>query len=99
MTLFSLDCGETYYLDNGFVNFTEVETTFNQSVTVQCNDGYEINGDPFIHCRPNGSWSTNTTCQIIGTIYYHLFESHRTSESTLSNQFAFKEIFCRANQE
>ena len=68
MTLSSLDCGETYYFDNGYVNFTGVETTFNQSVPVQCNDGYEIYGDPDIHCLQNGSWSTNTTCQIIGMV-------------------------------
>lgn len=60
------DCGDTYTLDNGVVDFTGgAITTYGRSLPVTCNTGYEPIGGSRITCLSDGIWST-VTCEIIG---------------------------------
>ena len=60
------DCGDSYDLDNGYVNFDGVETTFDHTIPVTCEEGYVVEGEPHITCLASGAWSTNTQCRIVG---------------------------------
>ena len=62
-SLIQSDCGDTYTLNNGYVNFTGHATTYNEEVPVMCNEGYEIEGDPKIKCLATGAWSQDTACR------------------------------------
>ena len=42
------------------------ETTYNHTIPVACNEGYNIVGDDHITCLASGEWSTNTYCAIKG---------------------------------
>ena len=64
MSLF-VDCGSTYTLENGAVNFTGIKTTFQHTAPVYCEEGYEIHGSHQITCQSNGQWSQSVRCQII----------------------------------
>ena len=57
-----------YALDNGIVNFSGFKTTFNHSVPINCDTGYEIHGDDQITCLPEGTWSSNSACHIKGNV-------------------------------
>ena len=63
------DCGNSYNLTNGNVNFDGVETTFGHTIPVTCEEGYAIEGEPHITCLPSGEWSTKTQCQIVGKCF------------------------------
>ena len=69
-----VDCGAIYTLPNGFVNFTDKSTTYNELVPVHCDVGFEIQGEHYITCLSDGSWSENTTCQAKGEAF-SLFET------------------------
>lgn len=69
--LFHLDCGNTTTIDNGQVYFSGVQTTYGQTVPVTCNTGYKLTGGTSIECLHDGSWSTSTTCEMIG-LYFHM---------------------------
>ena len=60
------DCGSIYDVEHGIVNFTGQKTTFNHSVPVNCDIGYEVHGDDHIKCLSNGVWSTKSACHIKG---------------------------------
>ena len=60
------DCGNVYQLADGHVNFTGAVTTYGHKIAVTCKEGYGIVGDSHISCLANGTWSTNTLCQIRG---------------------------------
>ena len=53
-------------IDHGIVDFTNTETTYGQSVAVSCETGYELTGGTSIQCLSDGTWSTHTTCEMIG---------------------------------
>lgn len=36
---------------------TSEKYTFGHKLQLKCNDGFELNGDAFIHCSANGKWS------------------------------------------
>ena len=70
------DCGKAYSLPNGHVEFEGRRTTYDERVPVTCDVEYEVRGNPFITCLSDGSWSTDTTCNIRGNnqfIYYFFF--------------------------
>lgn len=43
-----------------------METTYEQTVPVACEIGYELMGPRSIECLSDGSWSITTSCEIIG---------------------------------
>ena len=65
----SADCGSSYNLDHGDVNFDGVDTTFGHTIPVTCSEGYVIDGEPHITCLASGKWSTRTHCQIVGKYF------------------------------
>ena len=46
---------------NGQVHYNMKDTTVNMTAQVSCVDGFEIKGDDFVICQPDGTWS-NATC-------------------------------------
>lgn len=60
------DCGNSFSVTNGLVNFTNADTTYGHSVEVTCNTGYERTGGTSIECLDDELWSTSTTCEIKG---------------------------------
>ena len=69
--LFS-DCGTTMAIANGLVNFTNVMTTFGQTLPIVCNKGYKLSGGSSIRCEVDGEWKTTATCEIISAILDYL---------------------------
>ena len=63
-----VDCGTNYTLPHGHVNFTGRATTYNQSIPVLCELGYEIHGKDQITCLDDGQWSEGSECTIKGRI-------------------------------
>ena len=61
-----LDCGNTAVVENGRVNLTDAPTTYGQTLDVDCDIGYQLTGGTKIQCLNDGSWSTYTTCEIVG---------------------------------
>ena len=57
---------------NGFVNFTNVLTTFGQTLPIVCNKGYKLSGGSIIRCEVDGEWTTTATCEIVGAILDYL---------------------------
>ena len=66
------DCGDSFGVANGYINWTNAETTFNSSVPVYCNVSYKLKGDDKITCLGNGTWSQNTFCRSAGSCYLTL---------------------------
>ena len=66
---FFSDCGTSVTINNGFVNFTSVQTTFGQTVPILCNEGFELSGGSSLKCETNGKWTTTAACDITGTIF------------------------------
>ena len=60
------DCGDTYSIANGQVEYKGRSTYVNHKVPVKCNEGYKIQGDDELTCLHSGSWSTGTSCTITG---------------------------------
>ena len=56
------DCGTVYKLDHGSVDFSDRDTTYGQSVSVKCEIGYGLQGDSFITCKADGTWSDGPSC-------------------------------------
>ena len=63
------DCGNSVTITNGFVNFTNVQTTFGQTVPILCNEGYRLSGGSSVKCETSGKWTTTAFCEITGTIF------------------------------
>ena len=53
---------------NGLVNFTNVLTTFGQTLPAVCNKGHKLSGGSIIRCEVDGEWKTTATCEIVGAI-------------------------------
>ena len=66
MLHFCADCGKIYPLENGHAHFSGYTTTFNSTVPVHCNKGYEVEGDDHIRCLASGNWSRTSACKIKG---------------------------------
>ena len=60
------DCGTKYSIDHGYADFIGKTTTFNNTVPIVCDAGYDLIGDPYTTCQPDGTWSQNTVCKIKG---------------------------------
>ena len=60
------DCGDNLTIPNGFVNIDGGATTYNEKVSVQCDEGYELIGDAEITCLANGRWNVDGFCAVIG---------------------------------
>ena len=71
MSLF-VDCGSSYTLENGAVNFTGIKTTFQHTAPVYCDEGYKIHGSHQITCHSDGQWSQYTKCQIISMYFCYV---------------------------
>ena len=54
-----IDCGKRYHLENGYVDFSEADTTLEATVT--CNPGYKAGKTGKIYCGSDGFW-TDETC-------------------------------------
>lgn len=70
---FYVDCGNSATVANGTIDFSNKETTYGQVIPVSCNTGFEIMGRGFIECQKDGTWSTTTTCEIIGMKFWYCF--------------------------
>lgn len=70
---FDVDCGNTTTIENGTIDFSNKETTYGQVIPVSCDTGFEIMGRGFIECQKDGTWSTTTTCEIIGIDFLNCF--------------------------
>ena len=51
------DCGTVYNLENGNVDFVEVDVSYKQRVNISCNDGYYYTTHEHIECLSDGKWS------------------------------------------
>ena len=51
------DCGTVYNLEDGHVDFVEVDVTYTQKVNITCNDGYYSTTHEHIECLSDGKWS------------------------------------------
>ena len=69
--LYSTDCGRNYSLPNGHVHYGD-NTTYNSTLYPHCNQGYKVVGDYDIICQADGTWSTNTSCEIVGMYFFSL---------------------------
>ena len=57
-------------INYGYALFKDGNTTYNQTVPVVCNDGFEILGDPFIVCLHNGLWGNGSNCVAKGLLNF-----------------------------
>ena len=61
-------------IDFGYVSVEDSNTTYNQTVPVICNDGFEILGDPLIVCLHDGLWSNGSSCVAKGLLNFPTLE-------------------------
>ena len=71
-------CVKEYQLEHGHVDFSGRLTLYGEIVPVFCDEGYETNGDPFITCLAEATWSSNTYCRPRGTHFLHMYLSKIT---------------------
>ena len=57
------DCGSKISIANAYIDFSG-PTTYNNTVSVVCNDGYDITGPSYLTCLADGTWSQATSCHI-----------------------------------
>ena len=60
------DCGTKFTLVDGYADFHGKSTTYMSKVNVYCRTGYEMQGNDYITCGINGTWSTDTKCHVKG---------------------------------
>ena len=82
------DCGKSYHLEYGHINFTGHQTTVNQTVPINCHLGYEVHGDHHIKCLEDGSWTTNSVCKIKGQFFYSLGTIYHVNNSLHAGYFS-----------
>lgn len=58
------DCG-IIVLENGVV-VSSTGTKYGDTATFECNEGYDMEGDPTISCQDGGSWTDVIVCTIKG---------------------------------
>ena len=63
-----LDCGMNVTIPNGHVRFNMNRTTFNETASVSCNEGFEIQGEHFIKCQEYGTWSRTSCVEGMNTL-------------------------------
>lgn len=56
--------------------YNDTATTYQTVLNVSCEDGYIVDGYPYITCLANGSWSTPPTC-LLGKLTFS--ESRKTT--------------------
>ena len=71
----SIDCGTSYSIQHGEVDFAGQETTYGSTLAVSCNSGYELHGKENVVCGPDGTWSKLSSCHIKGilSVFHHMF--------------------------
>ena len=73
---FFSDCGSTFNLTHGRVDFSGRTTTYNQIVPLTCDEGYQIKGSHYLTCLEDGAWSTDSSCVKMGEYtYVHFLRS------------------------
>ena len=77
MLHFCADCGKIYPLENGHAHFSGYTTTFNSTVPVHCDKGYEVEGDDYISCLASGNWSRTSACKIKGLYVIGVSDEYR----------------------
>jgi CUB/sushi domain-containing protein len=70
----------------------EQNYTYNESVTIECEAGYEIEGESTIQCQSNSSWSNLPTCRPITCDDLILPENATTSSNVTAVKFG-DEVF------
>ena len=65
------DCGSTT-IANGVVTHTSV-TTYGAQASISCDVGYNVTGTGIIECLDTGLWDQNSSCLIIGMIFFMVF--------------------------
>lgn len=56
----AVTCDKPFHVNDMMFNTktrTSEKYTFGHKLQLKCNDGFELNGDAFIHCTANGKWS------------------------------------------
>ena len=54
-------------MQNGFVNFTNVLTTFGETLPIVCDIGYKHKDGSTIRCDADGNWKSVASCELVGT--------------------------------
>ena len=62
-------------VDNGNVDLSS-GTLFGESVTVTCNDGYDISGTATWTCADSG-WDATASCEIQGNNFRSIFPTNQ----------------------
>ena len=65
------DCGSTT-IANGEVTHSSV-TTYGAQANISCDVGYNVTGTGIIECLDTGLWDQNSSCLIIGMIFFMVF--------------------------
>ena len=68
-----LDCGTIHELEHGYANFSGQKTTYDSRIPVYCRKGYFREGNDFLRCTENGTWSNDTQCHIVRKCYISLY--------------------------
>ena len=63
MEVYVSDCGSDHSIANAHIDFGGL-TIFGHTVPVTCNDGYKLQGDRYIKCLADGTWSKTVSCHI-----------------------------------
>ena len=64
-------CGTNFVIEHGYANFnTDLDLTYNQSISVTCQIGYIMVGNPNIICQADGNWHGAGECQKLGMYKY-----------------------------
>ena len=65
---------------NGDINYNDNHTAFNATASVSCKDGFEIQGDNFVTCQADGTWSQASCVKsmykcsvLVILVYLHLY--------------------------
>ena len=65
-------CQSNYTISNGRVNFPKTTVSFGNTVSIECNTGYEVQGNGYITCLADGTWSNDASCSIRGTSFHNV---------------------------
>ncbi|XP_053403047.1 uncharacterized protein LOC128546143 [Mercenaria mercenaria] len=55
-------CEEFTKPDNAAISPNKQQYEYNDNITIECNDGYKIQGENMFSCLANGSWTDVPTC-------------------------------------
>ena len=70
---FFVDCGKTFTIEHGYVDYTGHQSTYNHSLPIHCEPGYVLEGALYTTCQSDGTWTHNTICRIKGQHKTHSY--------------------------